>query len=816
MITYLFGLISGLFSSESPDVISTPTTTPARVEPTTPAPKTRTKLIAIPINHEPHYFFARMGNAATEPVDLPPPVKNVRGELVSLEEVPFEKTRSELIQIYLSIIIRHVGEKQLHTISSQNLVSHFLFLKTLVATESDAVRKSQLLPLANSIAQHLMKNEADLWQRVVQYRDNSEYPIVQWLKHRNVEYNFISSFIYDFHRMSLTHNQNAFMQKFKESAAFFFPNPVYTAWLNQTFETDSKLNPMYRDASSTHYYHAAITDNLLLRTEPRQVSFAPEHYFQEGKGSIDTSYRFNINSARFLSIQGRTLLFMTDTNDIIAMKVQKSDEPQSALTEEYQMADYLLKHKSRLQLQSELPTPLGQYSVKRNVILDKCNKSPDFQKLKGMISDKTDLEVYVYKASPDYFTYLHDKQQSLSQFTSSVKKNVHDLFILLREGIVFSQLADIFHTHLDQKNRDDKGRYQALVQLLNVLQFQMGRVDNWKEAVEYVNLRSSGLADVGDSVPISSLLTVSDFTKKYHSELLSGGYHQTYIDKTTGTARSLFTNKRQLFGNYLYLNVIAEYLLVIQLTLGSYGDKVTEGMDSEHKAAVWQKLADVMFNSCADAVTLMTGIPQSRALSLLKQRANCCTHSKQMNFWMTTDYAALSESAIKSQQYALYPGENGYEVKDKLVRGVGLAIDGVHQDLGGYNQASPLRELEKLLYATVTLIEGTQQLDKQFLEQLDKTESLIKQSSKASECYEAVALLLDSARPGCQFQKKLALSYHETIKSMYPLAPNPHTSRFDNIAQHDAAITIQRFWRAHHKKEEHSNVDSMKVGYARS
>lgn len=444
-----------------------------------------------------------------------------------------------------------------------------------------------------------------------------------------------------------------------------------------------------------------------------------------------------------------------------------------------------------------------------------CKESSSFERFQALIDDSKDLEVYVYKAPLSYFTYLHDEHQNLEQLTTSVKTNVHDLFVLLREGIVFPQLADIFHTHFDEDEREDKGRYQALVQLLNVLQFQLGRIDKWQKAVEYVNLRSSGLADLGDSLPITSLFTSSDFTKHYFSELLTGGYHPTFFDKSSGTANSLFTGKRRLFGNYLYLNTIAEYLLVIQLTLGSYGDKVTRDMmDKPKKEAVWRELANVMFSSCAEAIHIMTGIPQSRALTLLKQRANIEKHFRQTQFWMTPDYSKLDEDAIEMEQYSLYSGEPEYEFTDKLVSGVGLSVDGVHQDLGGYNRESPLRELEKLLYATVTLIEGTMQLDKEFFKQLQQVEKIFSGEIKtdANSCFEAVAKLLDLARPGCHFQKRLVLSYYEEAKLKYPSLPtDSYDSRFQAVAKTNAAITIQRFWREEHKNlSEKSDIESEK------
>lgn len=757
------------------------------------------------VTNEPvkQHYFTSMSEIAPDK-SLPLATKVVHGESVPLEAIPFEATRSELIQHYVSLLKQGIKEERFSEVSPQDLISHYLFLKTLVAVEPDASHKE----LTKSLAEYLANKEPRLWEMAAEYTKESEYPIVRWLTHQQTNVNFILDFIRERSSEELTHNQKALMQQYKESPAFLFPNPVYMAWLNQSYEADSRLRPMYRERSSTHYYHANITDNLLMRTQKKQVNFAPQHYYQQGRGPVDSAFRFNINSSNLVRVQGRTLLFANNQNELIAVKVQKKGEAKSALTDEFQMADYLLKHQRRLNLQSQLPKPLGQYALKRADILAKCSKSPHYEQLKSLIGDATNLEVYVYKAPSSYFTYLHDAQQTWNQFSLAVKKNVHDLFMLLREGIVFPQLADIFHTHSDEEQRDDKGRYQALVQLLNTFQYELGRIDKWQKAVEYVNLRGSGLADLGDSVPISSLLTVSERTTRYYPELLSGAYHQTFFNKATGAAHSLFTNKRELFGNYLYLNTMAEYLLVTQLTLGSYAAKVTRTMDAQNKAAVWQQTAELMFYCCAEAVTLMTGMPQVRAFALLKQRANLENHYQQTQFWMTPDYAKLDDNARKFKQYELYPGESNYEVNDELVADIGLSLDGVNQDLGGYNQALPLKELEKLLYATVTLIEGTKQLDLQFFHQLDETERLISDAAGAEACYQAAVKLLDIARPGCHFQRRLALSYYDTIKLKYP-TESPADLRFDAVAKHDAARKIVQFWKAHRNEVASSSAEAV-------
>lgn len=66
----------------------------------------------------------------------------------------------------------------------------------------------------------------------------SEYPIVDWIKKHHLHFNFIRAFILDYNKKPLTHDQRAFMQQFRDSAAFSFlirftllglPNPMNQA-----------------------------------------------------------------------------------------------------------------------------------------------------------------------------------------------------------------------------------------------------------------------------------------------------------------------------------------------------------------------------------------------------------------------------------------------------------------------------------------------------------------------------------------------------------------------------------------------------------
>lgn len=712
---------------------------------------------------------------------LPPPVAVHRGVSIPLIEIPFEKTRQELIDAYLLSLETYIQESQFKKKSVEDLVSHFLFLKSLAAVELDKTKKKQLLHKAINFSDILKRIESGLWSRVGSYLQESQFPIISWLIHQSPSSNFIASVIVEFNNKALTRNQIGFIRQFKESPAFFFPDLIYMLWVIQSFAANSSERAMHSSVC-TKYYYAEITDNLLLRTQPKHVKFYPEYDYLKEDEAINSDFRYQMSKEHFLRIQGRTMLFSDDSNNVFAVKVLKKGEVKSCLSKEYQMTNYLIKHQHRLNLQSDLPKPLGVYPVKRTEILQQCCQSPHYEQFIELISDSEELEVYVYNAPLSYFTYLHDEQQTISELASSVKKNMHDLFVLLKEGIVFTQLADIFHTQVNKELREDKGRYYALVQLLKVFQPHLGRIDQWQKSVEFVNLRASGLADLGDNLPLSSLFTPEKFTRENFPEILTGGYHQTFLDSSTGTASSIYTGKRQIFGNYLYLNTIAEYLLVLQLTLGTYGDKVTRKMDDcRAKKEVWHQLGVLMFDSCAAAVSLITEMPQPKALKLLSQRAKIESHVLQTQFWMTPDYANMAESEIRMQQYLLYPCESGYEFNDELIPGIGLSVDGIHQDLGGYNQSLPLKELEKLLYATVTLIEGTTQLDNQFFQQAVRIKEMLARHCSVDECCQAVANLLEMTRIECHIQKDLALFYYEKVMGLCAEQLHLHKKKYEGL-----------------------------------
>lgn len=91
--------------------------------------------------HVKQYYFARRGETSTHDTSLPPPVKVLSGRSIPLKEIPFEATRNELVQIYLTSIDQLIKSNKLGSVPSQQLASHYLFLRSLTNSETDGIKK---------------------------------------------------------------------------------------------------------------------------------------------------------------------------------------------------------------------------------------------------------------------------------------------------------------------------------------------------------------------------------------------------------------------------------------------------------------------------------------------------------------------------------------------------------------------------------------------------------------------------------------------------------------------------------------------------
>jgi hypothetical protein len=221
----------------------------------------------------------------------------------------------------------------------------------------------------------------------------------------------------------------------------------------------------------------------ILSSIPQQLQFAIEQPL----------YANQIPTGTLSSILGRTIL-LQQQDYICAIKILKRGENKPQLEKQLHSDKYLLSIKETLQLRGEIPTQQFMLQIANlESTLNQLKVPLEQQRLlRSMVAvDHADATVaYVYCASRDYFSYLSSAALSIQEFHVASITAINDMLILFKAGMVFTQLADLYH--------DTDRPYIA------VGKRSAGKLANWQAAVRYPNLRkSTGLADSGDVCSIS-------------------------------------------------------------------------------------------------------------------------------------------------------------------------------------------------------------------------------------------------------------------------------------------------------------------------
>lgn len=406
----------------------------------------------------------------------------------------------------------------------------------------------------------------------------------------------------------------------------------------------------------------------------------------------------------FLRLQGRTILLKNDLGDILSIKVQKAKEPLEALFQEYRATKIMKERAIEFKLLGGFADAMGLIKLTRRALRKMIKlehaefTKSDFYSLTSFVS-KDNYIVYVYKVShmmPGYHTYLHDPQISQPDFSQSNKITVTNLSKLLSHGVIFDRLADIFHNVVDNlsanTNRPDLGRYIVLANLLAPTQFRAreksgsGRLTAWRKAIQYPNVRLNFLPDVGDCISLSDIQLDGEWCKQYFSYL-----HLEYKDKSS---------------NYILANFMAEYLYVLLLIAGYRAYQLS--LKNPNSTTIWQTTAKQVFENSVTMVNTLTYKSENEIRTTLSKACDQTKLARQMQFWMSKEYINhIKNNEVPSDVY-------GEDVKvdvdiSRFRRGtfneeIGYSINGKDADLGTVNGQEPIKEANKLLYWTVTLI----------------------------------------------------------------------------------------------------------------
>lgn len=496
---------------------------------------------------------------------------------------------------------------------------------------------------------------------------------------------------------------------------------------------------------------------------------------------------------RLLRLQGRTILLQDQQGVILAIKVQKENEKRSELIKEYDTTYFLKENKESLHLKSNFPTPVGITPLTGFYDwLSTRAKPEEFQTFKEMVGNNNNRMAYVYKVTPDchYFTYLHDPSLSDEEFESANEIAINDLCNLLGKGLVFHQLADLFHNKEHNTFRVDKGQYKVLTNILDYVNAGTGRLTGWKEAVAYPNLRASGLADLGDHISINEFIGETKRVKEFFSP--------TWWNYSSRTA------------NYLLAEQIAKYQYILFLIAGVRGCEITKrisDLNIENKdkliEKLWKFLALRIVKNCIQAISLLTHQSQADITSTLNPLVNVDRMALQMRYFMHTEYIQdFLQNQVRSDVYGedvLVSISIDNFRKNTFNDKIGCSIDGVHPDLGPVNGQEPIKEANKLFYWTINqMAQGFQRyrLSLQDLKEIVGAKNLEESEEKRAKAfqylppkaYHALQLSLCNTRIA---EQSLTPEFKDKLKQ----EAKSHQENY-------SALVIQNFWRNNKTQKE--------------
>ncbi len=363
----------------------------------------------------------------------------------------------------------------------------------------------------------------------------------------------------------------------------------------------------------------------------------------------------------------RTLLFRDPCDEKFyrACKIKKVTEDVNDLSREYQMLTYLRANRERLKLKSTLPEPIGVYQIE-NVLQYVPENIRDI-----IEHDGNGCICYVYDAPKEYFSYIHAENQSTDTFVNAFKNALHDIAVLFKEGIVYHQLIDLFHTTTKPHERADGGKYFSILTLLDPGADGQGKLATWMKSVLYPNLRMSGLADFGD---MSTIKEIFDYPQKYKRPV-----------------------NADISASQLVYNFIADFFLIIELIVGCRTRKILDKNPHMDADKVWRQAVTQIIELSTYLATVFEIIDHNGDPLQYASLTDVDYYRKQMQYFMTTEYVAdFMQQTIKKD---LYPAKMNVSVDYSIVSDalrwdpkVGFVSPESlgNQDLGPYNGAYPI------------------------------------------------------------------------------------------------------------------------------
>lgn len=477
---------------------------------------------------------------------------------------------------------------------------------------------------------------------------------------------------------------------------------------------------LLRSINSKSIYTTNASKQELFKDLSNILLKEPEEVVNPYKLEFLTS-ALTIKSLQFL---GRTLLIHQENDpEIFALKISKNSQDKQALIREYEMVKFLGDYKSDIGLKSTLPTALQIVQIQHKN-LEEFLKSYKLDKVFGqdkLIAPQDTYTVYRYRAKEDYFTYLYDIKED-DKFYKAVENSLHDLLIMFCDyGVIFNQLVPLFHSIPDERDRADNGRYIVLTNIIknfsnireldksnsegNLYPKGTGRLPEFQKALEFPNIRASGLADLGDCIFIGQ---ISDVSGKDWYESISCNLVRPIFNEETkkwGSRNSIFKSWGDKTDLVLIANFLAEYIFVITLLSG---ERILNTKDENNVLlpVTWLKVVDSVIEATTKAIISITDFNKDEVNDFFSKVINKTILARQMKFYMTNEYTKYIEKPKEFPKLPidLYDADTevkvSYSIKDRKkywVEGKGFA-ELKTPDLGAPYSHLPLTELIKFVH----------------------------------------------------------------------------------------------------------------------
>jgi hypothetical protein len=466
----------------------------------------------------------------------------------------------------------------------------------------------------------------------------------------------------------------------------------------------------FRDGGNTSITTSKIAEGLFVSSPSLELEKPPvQPPVFESKELSDIPikagqlFKTLLKDAQLYKVLGRTLIYRTKTGGYIGIKflkhlkitlpngrVQMVREDPGKLIYESKFLDYLNRLKKEgVGLVAIYPDSylIGDQRVVRiqqdefsEEIKEKLEKFA-FQSAKHNQESKVDttdryhtLMAYTINTSA-YFSYLYEAEDN--QIEDSIQKNIHDLFILAKYGLIHPDITELFHNiiHID---RLDRGRYLWMVDIIRPVSRRSGagRLHAWEKTVEYPNMRLSGPSDFSEMVTLDELIALT---------------HPHSINMLNNLQRFSPIERKKI----ILANSIGNYLLAWVLNEGKRLKRKNKlnWQDTKEMSTLAESIRKVYLT----AYQAFSG----RSDTDISRLIDWNIFAKQMAFFMTDAYIVPLEQ--KNLPADLYSPDTfiEYEMNIETSRGwtyKGWMIDGENPDLGPVNGPIPLQELIKANY----------------------------------------------------------------------------------------------------------------------